>query len=102
MTMHVHPFLPLRAFSFCVTDFNLSKILEGARPESSLTSAGAGVTNPIWLVSSAARVAVLVQQGWGCEVAVSLPDVVLPHHRSLDQCGANVLLGILSAGARGH
>lgn len=32
-------------------DFNLSKLLEGARPESSLTSTG-GVTNPMWLVRS--------------------------------------------------
>ena len=32
------------------TDFNLSKVLEGAQPESSLTSGGA--TNPIWQVSS--------------------------------------------------
>ncbi|PRW57024.1 Serine threonine- kinase CTR1 [Chlorella sorokiniana] len=30
-----------------VSDFNLSKLLEGAQPESSLTSGGA--TNPIWL-----------------------------------------------------
>jgi serine/threonine protein kinase len=30
-----------------VADFNLSKLLEGARPEGSLTSAAA--TNPIWL-----------------------------------------------------
>ncbi|KAI7842020.1 hypothetical protein COHA_004221 [Chlorella ohadii] len=35
-------------FRVKVADFNLSKLLEGARPEASLTSAAA--TNPIWLV----------------------------------------------------
>ncbi|KAI7842018.1 hypothetical protein COHA_004219 [Chlorella ohadii] len=34
-------------FRVKVADFNLSKLLEGARPEASLTSAAA--TNPIWL-----------------------------------------------------
>ena len=36
------------------SDFNLSKLLEEARPESSLTSA-AGATNPIWLVGGGRR-----------------------------------------------
>lgn len=44
---------PLLGFPFLFAcplppDFNMSKILEGARPDSSLSTAG--VTNPLWLV----------------------------------------------------
>ena len=48
------------------SDFNLSKLLEGARPESSLSTAGA--TNPIWLVSAGRA-----GQGWA---AVALSGIV--------------------------
>lgn len=44
------PFPSVAPCPVLAPDFNLSKVLEGARPESSATSAG--VTNPIWLVGS--------------------------------------------------
>ena len=47
-----HPVLPQLVVAsqqiLLLADFNLSKILQGARPESSLTAGG--VTNPMWLV----------------------------------------------------
>ena len=57
MSLICPPAKALPAPPLTTLDFNLSKLLEGARPESSLTSAAA--TNPIWLVSGAGGLRVL-------------------------------------------